>query len=601
VLGNTAFQACLHDFQVPQTSLFYMKKLLMTLGVASLLTFVASRHSPDLVTHKKQVKAGIVSPLTLCGTPGARVILKLMDTTKQMAPLLENLGKYGMRVTTSNDLAQKFFNQGINLYYGFNHFEAYRSFMEVARLDPDCAMSYWGQALSLGPNINLPMDPADTETVYKALQKALSLSDKVSPKERALIHALAKRYTAEALEDRSPLDEAYAEAMGSVAGQFGNDLDVATLYAESLMDLHPWDFWKNGQPQPWTPKIVELIGSVIAKRPEHPGANHLNIHILEASPSPDKAVASADRLRNLVPGAGHMVHMPSHIYIRVGRYLDGVEANERAVKTDEEYIAQCNVQGIYPLFYYPHNYHFLLACTQMAGLSEKSMNSANALKKNIPEELLNVPNLVTLQHWYSMAWYNMVRFGKWNEILKVAEPVDSIKYVKSVWHYARGMAFVRTNKLDDAKSELVSLKELSADPFMEMTIAGFNSFRSVLTIGSNVLEAEIEAHQKNYDKAVGLLIQAIEIEDNLLYQEPPDWYHPVRQILGSILLEAMKPADAEQRFREDLRLYRNNGWSLFGLYQSLEAQGKKNEATQIKREFDKAFAKADVKLKSPRF
>lgn len=579
-----------------------MKKILLATGVIALLLLLAAMHySPDLFTSEKQLKAGVIPPLTLCGTPGARTILKLMDTTKQMAPLMENLGKYGMKVSTGNARAQKFFNQGINLYYGFNHFEAYRSFKEVARLDPDCAMAYWGQALSLGPNINLPMDPADTETVYKALQKAIALMDKASPKEQALIRALSKRYTAEALEDRKPLDEAYAEAMEEVADKFSDDLDVKTLYAEALMDLHPWDYWKDGKPQPWTSKPIEIIDAVISKHAVHPGANHLNIHILEASPDPDRAVASADRLRDLVPGAGHLVHMPSHIYIRVGRYLEGVEANERAVKTDEEYIAQCQVQSVYPLFYYPHNYHFLLACAQMAGLSEKSKKAAEALKENIPVEMMNVPDLVTLQHWYSMPWYNLVRFGKWDEMLRVTQPVDSFKYVKSVWHYSRGMAFARTHKLTEAKQELASLNQLVTDPFMEMTIAGFNSFRSVLTIGQYVLEAEIEAQQKNYDKAVRLLTAAIEIEDNLLYQEPPDWYLPVRQTLGSILLEAKKPALAEQRFREDLKQYRNNGWSLYGLYQSLEAQGKKSEAIAVKKEFEKAFAKADIKLTAARF
>lgn len=389
--------------------------------------------------------------------------------------------------------------------------------------------------------------------------------------------------------------------MAEVAKKFPEDAEVNTLYAEALMDLHPWDFWKNGKAQPWTSQPVEIIDKVVSKYPNHPGANHLNIHILEASPDPDKAAESADKLLDLVPGSGHLVHMPSHIYIRVGRYLDGVESNERAVKTDEEYIAQCKVQGVYPLYYYPHNYHFLLACTQMAGMSEKSMITAEALKKSIPVEMLNVPDFVTLQHWYTMPWYNMVRFGKWNDVLKIEEPVDSLKYAKSVWHYARGMAFIRTNKVSEAQKELSNLTRLIADPFMESTISGFNSFRKVLGIGENILAAEIQAKLKNYDQAIQTLNRAIEIEDNLLYQEPPDWYHPTRQVLGAILLEAKKPALAEQRFREDLNQYRKNGWSLYGLYQSLQAQGKKKEAAEVKKEFDKAFAKADITLKSVRY
>jgi tetratricopeptide (TPR) repeat protein len=579
-----------------------MRKIFFIIGVVTLLFIsIAAHFAPALFTFQSQVKADLTPPLSICGTPGARTILKIMDTTRQMAPLMENLGKHGMKVTTSSDRAQLFFNQGLNLYYGFNHLEAYRSFKEVARLDPDCAMAYWGQALSLGPNINLPMDPADTETVYKALQQAIALKGKVSPMEQVLIDALSKRYTAEALKDRKSLDEAYANAMGEVARQFPEHPDVNTLYAEALMDLHPWDFWKNGKPQEWTNKPVQVIDQVVSKNPYHPGANHLNIHILEASPEPDKAAASADRLLNLVPGSGHLVHMPSHIYIRLGRYVDGVESNERAVKTDEEYIAQCKVQGVYPLFYYPHNYHFLLACAQMAGMSDKSMLTAEALKKNIPVQLLNTPDFVTLQHWYTMPWYNMARFGMWNEILQIKEPVDSLKYVKSVWHYARGMAYTKTNKLSEAKNELVKLKNLITDPFMEGRISGFNSFRDVLSIGQNILEAEIAAKQKNYDQAIVLVTKAVEIEDNLLYQEPPDWYHPARQVLGGILLEAKKPALAEQRFREDLTQYRDNGWSLLGLYQSLQAQGKKNEAIEVKKKFDKAFAKADITLKSVRY
>jgi tetratricopeptide (TPR) repeat protein len=579
-----------------------MKKTLLIAGVASLFFISMATHFvPALFTFQSQVRADITPPLSICGTPGARTILKIMDTTRQMAPLMTNLGKYGMKVSTANERAQLFFNQGLNLYYGFNHLEAYRSFKEVARLDPDCAMAYWGQALSLGPNINLPMDPADTETVYKALQKAIALKDKASPMEQMMIDALSKRYTAEALKDRKSLDEAYANAMEEVAKQFPDHADVNTLYAEALMDLHPWDFWKNGKPQVWTAKPVDVIDRIVAKNPNHPGANHLNIHILEASPEPEKAAASADKLLDLVPGSGHLVHMPSHIYIRLGRYLDGVESNERAVKTDEEYIAQCKVQGVYPLFYYPHNYHFLLACAQMAGMSDKSASTAEALKESIPVEMLNAPDFVTLQHWYAMPWYNMVRFGKWNEILQIKEPVDSLKYVKSVWHYARGMAYIRTNKLNEAKSELMNLKKLVADPFMDNTIGGFNSFKNVLSIGQNILEGEIEAKQKNYDKAIQLVSNAMEIEDNLLYQEPPDWYHPSRQVLGAILLDAKKPALAEQRFREDLNQYRKNGWSLYGLYQSLQAQGKKNEAMEAKKEFDKAFAKSDINLKSVRY
>ncbi len=581
-----------------------MRRALTFLGLAVLFIAIVATsqlHLRKFTSPASQIKSGIVTPLSLCGSPGARAILKIMDTTQQMAPLL-NLGDYGMKASTQNERAQLFFNQGLNLYYGFNHFEAYRSFKEAARLDPGFAMAHWGQALSLGPNINLPMDPADAQTVYEAIQKAMSLMSSASPKEKALILALSKRYTQEAMDDRKPLDEAYANEMAKVSAQFPDDLEVNTLYAEARMDLHPWDYWKNGQPQPWTSETVDLIGKVIGAKENHPGANHLNIHILEASPDPDKAVSSADRLRNLVPGAGHLVHMPSHIYIRVGRYIEGVEANERAVKADIEYIAQCNAQGVYPLFYYPHNYHFLLACAQMAGMEKKSMATAYELQKNVPMELLTTPDFVMLQHWYAMPWYNMVRFGKWDEIMKLPKPGDSLLYARSAWHYVRGTALVRKNRSQEADAELKQLKELVNMPVMsEYTIGGFNSFHNVLSIGRDILEAEILAGQKKYDNAIALLNRAVETEDALLYQEPPDWFMPARQVLGNILLTAKQPRVAEQKFREDLNIYRNNGWSLLGLAQSLEAQGKSKEAVEIRKEFNKAFARSDIKPKAAIF
>ena len=579
-----------------------MNRTIALLGLSALVLMAAlSNRYIQLTTFQGQIKSGFAAPISLCGSPGARTILKIMDTTRQMAPLMTNLGKYGMPINTKHERAQLFFNQGINLYYGFNHLEAYRSFKEVARLDPENAMAYWGQALSLGPNINLPMDPADTEVVYKAVQKAMLLTNKATEREKMLIEAISKRYSAESLENRKPLDEAYANSMEEIANRYPDDADVQTLYAEALMDLHPWDYWKGGKAQPWTSKPVEIIRNVIAKKPDHPGANHLNIHILEASAAPEDATASADRLRTLVPGAGHLVHMPSHIYIRTGRYLDGIEANENAVKMDEEYITQCKVQGVYPLFYYPHNYHFLWACALMSGQGEKSMKTATELVKTIPVELLNVKDFVTLQHWYVVPWYTMVRFGKWKEILETPKPVDSLLYVKSVWHYVRGMAYARTNKATQAGIELEQMKKIVSEPVMkELTIGGFNSFERVLSIGVNILEGEIQTTQKNFDKAILSLKKAVEIEDGLLYQEPPDWYHPSRQILGSILLDAHKPAEAERIFKEDLTIYPTNGWSLFGLYKSLEQQGRKTEASAAKKEFDQAFAKADVRLTSAR-
>lgn len=578
-----------------------IKITLAALVAAAALLVAATTNIKSLFQFHEQVRANAAPPVSLCGTPGARTILQWLDTTRQMAPLLENLGSYGMVVSTKDEMAQKFFNQGLNLYYGFNHLEAYRSFKEAARLDASLAMAYWGQALCLGPNINLPMDPADTETVYKAMLRANALIKNGNALEQALINALSQRYTSEALKDRKPLDEAYASAMRQVAAQFPDDLDVHTLFAEALMDLHPWDFWKEGKAQPWTNEPVSIIASVLAKNPNHPGANHLNIHLLEASPDPDRAAASADRLTHLVPGSGHLVHMPSHIYIRLGRYIEGVRSNEQAVKTDEEYIAACRVQGVYPLFYYPHNYHFLLACAQMAGMQQKSIETAEALKKTIPTGLLTNPGFATLQHWYVMPWYNLARFGQWQKIMEIPDPTDSLKYAKAVWHYVRGMALLRTHRDKEADAELAALRKWLPDPFMENGISGFNSFRSVLTIGANLLEGELAASRKHYDQAIAAITKAKEIEDGLLYQEPPDWYLPTRQVLGAVLLQAKRPADAEKYFREDLKQYRDNGWSLYGLRQALLAQNKRKEAAEEEKKYKAAFAQADIQISSSRY
>jgi tetratricopeptide (TPR) repeat protein len=540
--------------------------------------------------------------IALCGSPGPRTILALMDTTTQVAPLLTTLGNYKMPVTTSNSRAQQFFNQGIILYYGFNHFEAYRSFKEAARLDPQFAMAFWGQALSLGPNINMPMDPADSKTVYHAIQKAITLYNGLPQREKILINAVAKRYTDNPPSDRKPLDEAYAKELAIAAKHFPEDPDINTLYAEALMDLHPWDFFKKGVAQPWTAEPVSVIAGVLEKYPMHPGANHLNIHILEASTAPGQATVSADRLRTLVPGAGHLVHMPSHIYIRTGRYIDGITSNEKAVKVDKDYIEQCKVQGVYPLLYYPHNYHFLWACAQMSGQKAKSISVARELVKSVKTDLMNQKDFVGLQHLYSSPWYTMIRFGMWRDIISIPEPPDSLLYVKGVWHYARGMALIKTDRVAEAQGELIKLQGLVVQPIMkELTIGGFNSFEKVLGISSLVTEAEILTTQGNYEEAIRLLNTAIEMEDNLLYQEPPDWFLPVRQVLGSVLLKENKPEAAEAAFKKDLTIYPENGWSLFGLAKALDAQNKKKEAAQVRKQFKKAFRESDFTITSATF
>lgn len=578
-----------------------MKKTLTQVLLALVASTFIGADYPDQSGPQLQNQE-LRKQIAICGTPAARTVLEFMDTTRQIAPLLTTLGNYRMIVTTANPRAQQFFSQGINLYYGFNHLEAYRSFKEAARLDPHFAMAYWGQALSLGPNINLPMDPADAGTVFKAIQKAISLSDNLPEREKTLISAVARRYTETAPEDRRPLDEAYANALAEAAKKFPKDPDINTLYAEALMDLHPWDFFSKGVARPWTAEPVAVIKRVLNEYPSHPGANHLNIHILEASSRPGDATASADKLRTLVPGSGHLVHMPSHIYIRTGRYLDGIIANEKAVKVDKDYIEQCKVQGVYPLLYYPHNYHFLWACAQMSGQKNKSIEIARQLVTTVNTQLMSQKDFAGLQHLYTSPWYTMVRFGMWAEIMGIPEPADSLLYVKSVWHYVRGTALVKTGQTTEALGELEELRNLTGKQEMqELTIGGLNTFQKVLEISSLVLEAEINAQQRHFEEAILLLNSAAELEDNLLYQEPPDWFLPVRQVLGTILLKAHQEAEAEIAFRKDLTIYPENGWSLFGLAAALEAQGKYQEAARVRKQFKKAFRESDIIMTSATF
>ncbi len=342
---------------------------------------------------------------------------------KLMAPLFSNLGKHHFPITSDSELAQKYFDQGIILAYGFNHEEAFRSFEEAARQDSNCAMAYWGMAIVLGPNINLPMDKASVPNAYEAVKKAISHLDNETDREKDWIMALSKRYNNKQLDDRHSLDSAYSDAMRDLTKKYPDDLDAATMFAESLMDLHPWDYWlKDGTPEPWTPEILSTLESVIKRNNDHMGANHLYIHAVEASKTPGLGLASANRLRFLVPGAGHLVHMPAHIYIRVGRYHEGSLANERAVKSDEEYISQCNQQGFYPLSYYPHNYHFLWATATLEGDSKTAIDAAIKTSTKPPDSLMDCCGYQTLQHYAVIPLYAYVTFGKWDEILKYDPP-----------------------------------------------------------------------------------------------------------------------------------------------------------------------------------
>lgn len=519
-------------------------------------------------------------------------------------PLFDNLGDHRYPITTSSTTVQRYFDQGLILTFGFNHAEAARSFRQAYRLDPNCAMCYWGEALVLGPNINAPMEPGTVPQAHESAQKALSLKDSVSAKEQALIEALSKRYEQPAPKDRTPLDQAYASAMRNVAQRFPDDAVIASLFAEALMDLHPWDFWtRQGEAQPWTAEIVSTLEHALKIDSNNPLANHLYIHALEASPFAEKALPSARRLPSLVPGSGHLVHMPAHIYIRTGRYRDAILANQQAVKIDHGYLSHNHAESIYTLAYVPHNHHFLWAAAIKTGRKALADKAAKDTAAAVKPEMLRAPGLDgTLQHFSLIPLYTQALFGDWKAILQEPAPVADLLYPKGIWHYARGLALLRTGQADRAKQELALLDKIIADPAIaELAVFDLNPVSALLRIGSNILQGELAASNKDFDKAAEHLKQAIALEDGLNYTEPKDWYLPPRQVLGAILLEAGRPQSAELVYREDLRHHPQNGWSLFGLAQSLREQRKNREADEIDSQFRHVWAEADVKLTGSRF
>jgi len=516
----------------------------------------------------------------------------------ELAPRLQHLGAYAFKVTTKSKQAQAFVNQGVNLSYGFNHAESGRAFREAARLDPGCAMAYWGQALVLGPNINMPMTPEDEPKAREAVQKAVGLKAKATPRERAYIDALARRYSGDA-KDRAAGDRAYADAMREVAKRFPDDLDAATLFAEALMDLRPWNYWRrDGSPYAETPEIVASLEKVLARNPGHPGANHLYIHVMEAY-SPQKAEAAADRLLKLMPGAGHMVHMPSHIYQRVGRYADSAASNEAAVTADEDYITQCHAQGLYPMAYYPHNVHFLWFAASADGRSQLAIDAARKTASKVtPETLEKFPMLAGFQ---VVPWYALTRFGKWDEMLREGAPPATNAFLQGTWHYARGLAFLGKQQTDEAEKELAEVRRYAASPSLDYTLFSVNTAASILAIAPEVLAGEIAARKQDYDAAVAHLGRAVLLEESLAYTEPFEWHYPPRLALGAVLLAAGRAKEAETVYWQDLTKNRENGWALFGLAQALRAQGRPDEAAAAQTRFEKAWARADVRLAASRF
>jgi len=521
------------------------------------------------------------------------------------APLFEGMGPYHRPITASDAGAQRYFDQGMVLAFGFNHAEAIRSLRAAQRLDPSCAMCFWGEAVATGPNINVTskgktiMLPEERASAFAAAQKAVELSGGATEIEKALIAAQAVRYDGRPDSERDPQDRAYAEAMKAVVERFPDDDDAKAMYAEAWMNTMPWNYWSDsGEPKPETVEVIAALEAALERSPNHPLALHLYIHAVEASSNPGRAEAAADRLATLVPGSGHLVHMPAHIYWRVGRYHDASEANVRAAAVDESYIAQCNAQGFYPAMYYPHNIHFLWAAATMEGRSAVAIEAARKLAANV--RLEQIEAFPTVEFFKTIPLLALVQFGRWDEVLAEPQPPGNLHFSNAIWRYARGVALSNTGAPDRADAERAALVPLKATDRI-MTLDGSDYPASqLLEIADSLLRGEIALARGRNDAAIAQFTRAVALQDALPYTEPPFWYYPTRHSLGLALVRAKRFADAEAIYRRDLEGYPHNGWSMFGLVQALEAQQKTDEARQVREMFGHVWGRADVELKGSR-
>ena len=512
------------------------------------------------------------------------------------ASLMPGLGDLHHPVSTKNSAAQKFFDQGLRLIYAFNHDEAARSFQRAAELDPTMAMAYWGIAEAVGPNYNDPANEPRRKQAYDTIQKALQLSANAPASERAYIEALAQRYADDPSANLQQLAVNYANAMREVMKKYPDDLDAATLFAEAEMNLHPWGLWKaDGMPEEGTEEVISVLESVIRRDPNHMGAVHYYIHTVEASPNPERALAGANRLAALAPAAGHLVHMPAHIYIRTGYYDAAVKTNEQAAAADRAYIEASGVQGIYPMMYYSHNLHFIAISAGMTGQFSEAKRAADQLADNVRPHVKDMP---PLEPFMTIPTAVLVRFHHWHDILQLPAPDPSMKIETSFWHFARGLAFAGTGKLSEAQAEhtkLVALENATpADALYSMPIN--NKTRDILKIADNLLAAKIAMAQGDSASAISTLYEAVAVQDALNYGEPPDWFFPVRESLGAALLLNDNAVEAEKVFREDLQRNPRNPRSLFGLRESLKAQKRDYDVHFVDKQFRAAWKATDTQL-----
>ncbi len=508
-------------------------------------------------------------------------------------PLIRDFILVHLPVTTKVDSAQLYFDQGLSQLYAFNHGEAGRSFKTAIRLDPSAAMPYWGLAMVLGPNYNAALNPSALSDINEAIENAKSRAASASELEKGLIAALAQRFPASPVDDMTPFNAAYAKAMKDLFSVHNSNPELAVLYIDALMNEHPWNFWlKDGTPQPWTAATIEAIESVLKKWPDHLGAIHYYIHATEASRQAEKALPYADKLAGLAKGNGHLVHMPSHTYIRTGDYHKGVLVNEEASESDSVYISQCRAQGFYPMLLYPHNIHFLAACAFLEGSTKKAIDAAWMVSRQADKKYLS--ENITVQHFYIIPYYVLVQLEKWDDILRLPIPGESLKYPKAIWHYARGMAYAGKGDLKNAEKENNELNKIIADGSLkDMLIWDLNSAQQLVEMAGHVLSGELHARKGKGDLAIQEFREAVKLEDQLNYNEPPDWFFSNRLRLGQWLIKLGKAAEAEKAYQEDLFTFPENGWALSGLQKALAAQGKKSEAAAVKVRLDKAWQYAD--------
>ncbi len=520
------------------------------------------------------------------------------DAGQPLAPTLEGLGDLHYPITTSSEAAQRFFDQGLRLVYAFNHAEAIRAFEEAARLDPEAPMPHWGKALALGRNLNDSMPRERELQALASLELARERRANGDEREQALIEALASRYSAEEEADRAAFDAAWVDAIAAVAKRFPDDPEPATLHAAAIMNTMPWDYWRGGQPQPGTVEAKAALERVIAAHPDHPGAHHYYIHLMEAR-EPHLAEPSADALGKLMPSAGHLVHMPAHIYIRVGRYDDAVTSNQRAIAADLDYLAQCNAQGLYAVGYYPHNIHFLWAAATFGGRSELAIETADRLAAEVP--LAMASTLAFLQNYLATPLFARVRFGRWQEIRDTPAPPAGQTFQTAMWRYAQGLAAAAAGDPRGARRHLKALGKLRRRPELSELRISFARGADLVRLTEHLLAGEIQAARGRLPRAIAEMRSAVALQDSLRYAEPPSFHYPVRQSLGAVLLEAGRAAEAEAAYRRDLEHNPHNGWSLYGLAEALRAQDRKQEADAVEERLAKAWQSADVELEASVF